>query len=297
MTSRPCVSRSSLRGTKPIGVSAAPALPSQRSAIQRRTRRFSPKPGHMKRPFLSCRNQLTWKIFGSFFAAAGERQPVRPVVAEVVAAERLHRHRVATHDAHLSDRRGRGFGRHAGAHEHAVGPVARLVHERRHFAAAAAEQDRGDRHTFRGVGERRVDRILFAETVKREFGCAAGPLPGVYGRPCQSSTGVAAVEPLPPRLIISRDRDVREDRVVLDHVVGVVVRLAVRARHDAEVAGLRIDRAELAVLADVQPADVVADRPHFPARHRCRRHQHRKVGLAAGGRERRSDVVRASFGL
>ena len=34
--------------------------------------------------------------------SAGLRtQPVRPVVAEVVAAEGLHRHRVATHDAHL----------------------------------------------------------------------------------------------------------------------------------------------------------------------------------------------------
>src|SRR5690349_15304181 len=30
----------------------------------------------------------------------------------------------------------------------------------------------------------------FALTVKREFGCAAGPLAGSYGRPCQSVTGV-----------------------------------------------------------------------------------------------------------
>ena len=32
-------------------------------------------------------------------------------------------------------------------------------------------------------------------TVKREFGCAAGPLPGVYGLPCQSNAGVPCSMP------------------------------------------------------------------------------------------------------
>ena len=65
---------------------------------------------------------------------AFEPQPVRQVVGEVVAAERLHRHRVTAHDADLAGGRGRGLRRHAGADHHAVRPVAGFVHQRRDFA-------------------------------------------------------------------------------------------------------------------------------------------------------------------
>ena len=42
----------------------------------------------------------------------------------------------------------------------------------------------------------------------------------------------------------------------------------------------------------MQPGDVVADGPDLPARHRVGRNEHREIGLAAGGRERRGDVMR-----
>src|SRR5205809_7906165 len=42
-----------------------------------------------------------------------------------------------------------------------------------------------------------IDGHWLASTVKREFGCAAGPLPGCHGRPCQSvrPAGTSGVRP------------------------------------------------------------------------------------------------------
>src|SRR5688500_2572664 len=45
-----------------------------------------PEPVHVKNP-------------GQILATSLQLEPVSPVVSEVVAAERLHRHRIATHDA------------------------------------------------------------------------------------------------------------------------------------------------------------------------------------------------------
>ena len=63
----------------------------------------------------------------------------------------------------------------------------------------------------------------------------------------------AAFQAFPPWLVVGGDRDVREDRVVLNHVVRVVIRLAIGARNDTEVAGFRIDRPQRAVGTDVDP--------------------------------------------
>ena len=89
-------------GSRPIGVSTASASPLTRSNTHFRTRLFSPKPGHRKRPSSSRRNQLTKKIFGRLAVSVrlADRQPVGEVVGEVVAAERQHRHRV---EAQLAD--------------------------------------------------------------------------------------------------------------------------------------------------------------------------------------------------
>ncbi|EEF93412.1 hypothetical protein CATMIT_01959, partial [Catenibacterium mitsuokai DSM 15897] len=83
------------------------------------------------------------------------------------------------------------------------------------------------------------------------------------------------------------------DGVGLDRSQRVRVRLGRGARRDAEVAGLGIDRVQAAVGARTHPADVVADRPHLPAGLAIafRRNQHGQVGLAAGRRERRCDVM------
>src|SRR5262245_9052313 len=42
-----------------------------------------------------------------------------------------------------------------------------------------------------------IDGHWLARTVNREFGCAAGPLPGCHGRPCQSvrPAGTSGVRP------------------------------------------------------------------------------------------------------
>src|SRR4029453_11309580 len=85
-----------------------------------------------------------------------EAEPVSPVVAEVVAAEGLHRHGVATYHPDLAYGCGRVFRGHTPAEQHAVTPVARLVHQRCHLAPPAAEQDRGDRYALGRFGERRV---------------------------------------------------------------------------------------------------------------------------------------------
>ena len=47
----------------------------------------------------------SWQLVGTF----GERQPVRPVVCEVVAAKRFHCHRVAADNAYFTDIRCRRF--------------------------------------------------------------------------------------------------------------------------------------------------------------------------------------------
>ena len=51
-SARPSQSSADSVGTRPIGVSAAAPLPFTRSIIHSSTRRFSPKPGHTKRPSL-----------------------------------------------------------------------------------------------------------------------------------------------------------------------------------------------------------------------------------------------------
>ncbi len=76
-------------------------------------------------------------------------EPVPPVVGKVVAAERLHGHRVAAHHADLPDRRRGGLRGDGRADQHAVLPVARLIDERCDFAPPAAEHERGDRHALR----------------------------------------------------------------------------------------------------------------------------------------------------
>ena len=70
----------------------------------------------------------------------------------------------------------------------------------------------------------------------------------------------------------------------------------VRARRDAEVAGLGVDRVEPPVVADAHPRDVVADGPDLPALEALGRDHHREVRLAARARERGRDVRHLAFG-
>ena len=205
------------------------------------TRRLSPKPGHRNLPAASWRNQLTWKMRGGCLQPRAHAAASAPVVAEVVAAERLHRHRVAAHDADRAGGGGGGLGGHRGADQHAVLPVARLVDQRRQLAPPAAEDQRRDRHAARVLGrpasssgsalarDREARVRMRRRAVLRHR--RAGPASRWPASPCLAA--------FPPGLVVGRQRDVGEQRVAADHLVGVAVGLRVGARHDAEVAGLR----------------------------------------------------------
>ena len=110
-TSRPWCRCPSGRGTSPTGVSTrrrrcprSGGRPTPARGCSRRS------PGHRNLPSSSLRNQLTWKIFGSFAGSAllADLQPVPEVVAHVVAAEGQHRERV---EAQLADVARGGGGR------------------------------------------------------------------------------------------------------------------------------------------------------------------------------------------
>jgi hypothetical protein len=100
----------------------------------------------------------------------------------------------------------------------------------------------------------------------------------------------------PPGLVVRRAPHVREDRVVVDHVERVLVGLFVGTGHDAEVAGFRVDGAQDTILIEVQPGDIVTQRPDLPAGQRVRRYKHREIGLAACRREGAGDVVGLAVG-
>ena len=143
------------------------------------------------------------------------------VVAHVVAAEGQHRHRVAAHDADLAGRRGGGLRAERRAEEDAVRPVERLEHERHGGRAAAAEDDRGDRHAL-GIVRRACES---AGLLRRRRGEArssgARPSrssPSSTGWPCQSVSSSGTSPSLPshhtsPSLVM---RDVGEDGVLGD---------------------------------------------------------------------------------
>jgi len=69
------------------------------------------------------------------------------VVAHVISAKGAHGHWVAPHFAELAEMCGRAFRGHRRPEEHAMLPIERLVDQRGQMSAAAAENDRGNRHS------------------------------------------------------------------------------------------------------------------------------------------------------
>ena len=111
----------------------------------------------------------------------------------------------------------------------------------------------------------------------------------VVALPVDQVRGRLVGHALPPHVALVGQRDVGEDGVAPHGAHRVGVGLHRRSRRDAEEPGLRVDRVQATVLAVAHPADVVADRLDLPARDA--RLEHREVGLAAGARERRGQVV------
>src|ERR1700721_3831156 len=75
--------------------------------------------------------------------------PMRPVIAEVIAGERLHGHGIPPNHADGLCGRCRRFRRDAGPDQYSVQPIARLVYERRERAPAAAEHNPRGGHATR----------------------------------------------------------------------------------------------------------------------------------------------------
>ena len=102
------------------------------------------------------------------------------------------------------------------------------------------ENDRGDRDAGRVLGQRRVFRIVGRGNGESRVGMGGrGRCPALYGLPLPVDRRLADVLVFPPRLVFRGHRDVCVDRVVLDHVERGAVRVLVRARNHAEIAGFR----------------------------------------------------------
>ena len=118
----------------------------------------------------------------------------------------------------------------------------------------------------------------------------------VLALPVNQVRGWLVAHAFPPDVAVIGQRHVGEDGVTLQRVHAVRVGLEVRARGHTEIAGFGVDGVQPAILVGLDPGDVVPDGADLPAAEARRRHQHRKVGLAAGAGEGRGDVVLASFG-
>ena len=136
-----------------------------------------------------------------------------------------------------------------------------------------------------------------AGAVKRALGCAAlAPVSlaicGVHLLPCQSwhSFGRCVCHALPPHAALGRKRDIGEDTFPGERRHRVRVGFVRCSGRDSEEARFRIDGAQTALRAGLDPGNVVAHRPDLPAFESTRRNQHGQVRLAASAGKRRSDV-------
>ena len=224
-------------------------------------------------------------------------QPVVEVVAHVVTAERQHGERVATYDALRAESGCGGFRAERSGHVHAEIPVEGFIDQRHRGGAAAAEDEGRNRHALRVFPfliNRRALRSRRGKARIRVRRLAAGFL-GDFRRPVLALPvdGVrrrVLGHAFPPHVAVVGQRDVGEDDVFLQGGHRVVVGLFVGARRNAEEAGFRVDRVELAVFAGFDPGDVITDCCDLPATEALRRDEHGKVGLAAGRRESGGDV-------
>ena len=242
------------------------------------------EPIHMKNP-------------GCLTQAARHLDPMPEIVAHVIAAEGQHRHGVA---AHLADGAGCGRGHfrsHRRAGINARAPIEGLIHQRHRRRAAAAEDERADRHAL-GSFPRRIDsgalRRGRGETgigVRRFRAGLLGDLrrPAI-ALPVEAFGWRFVGHALPPHAAFGSQRDIGEDRVARQRIHGVRIRVARGARSHAEEAGFRVDGAQAAVGVGLDPRDVVADRPDLPALESGRRNQHGEIGFSAGAGKRRGDV-------
>ena len=87
-------------------------------------------------------------------------EPVVEIISDVISAERQHRHWIATHLTDSTGRRGGCFRSHRSTEVNTVSPIERLIDERRRIAAASAENDRADWHSFAFLDIRIQRRVV-----------------------------------------------------------------------------------------------------------------------------------------
>ncbi len=225
--------------------------------------------------------------------------PVAEVVAHVVAAERQHGHGVTAHFADGARSGSRHLTAHGGACIDAADPVEGLINERHRGGPTPPKDDGRNGHAFwlfpigidRGAlggwrGEARVWMGGHGARFLREFRRPLIALPvGAFGGWCFRHA-------FPPDAAVRRERDIGKDGVFPQRGHRVGIGLVAGARGDAEEASFRIDRVEPTVRPWLQPGDVIAHGPDFPALllEMLRRDEHGKVRLATGARESRRHV-------
>ena len=176
-------------------------------------------------------------------------------------------------------------------------PIERLKDERHGIAPASTEDERADRHAFAffDIGiQRRVVAHRRGETAVRMRGFFFRSWRPIVATPINRVRGRRAVFAFPPNIAVIGQSDICIKRVMLDRFHRVRIRFVTRARHDAEVTVLRIDR-EKPAIANLHPGDVVADGRHFPAAKMFRRNEHGKIGFATRAREGCGHVMLATL--
>ena len=103
-------------------------------------------------------------------------------------------------------------------------------------------------------------------------------------------------QPLPPGLPVLRKGHVGEDGVGSYGGQRVAVGGLARTGHHAEQAGLRVDRPQAPIAAQMHPGDILSHCVNAVAGVRGRRNQHGQIGLSTGRGKGRGDVVRLARG-
>ena len=198
-----------------------------------------------------------------------DRQPVRPVVGHVVAAERAA--------SRTGSRRSSPTVPSAAAvrSDEIVAPKKTPCSQSRASATRGTLVARrppkmiASMTTPRGSSQSsEMDGHWAAATVKRELGWAAGvPDAGVQSCPVQSTRWSGGLCVSPSHQTSPSSRRATLVKIVLPHMVSTAVALVdgAGAGRDAEEPGLGVDRAQLAVGARREPGDVVADGLDVPA--------------------------------
>ena len=237
---------------------------------------------------------------GSFLRieALADINPVLPVIPHVITTEREHRHRVTADNADCASGGGGSLRSHDRAYKYAVVPITGLIDQRSELRTAASEYKRGDWHTVRVFKLRADARAVDSRSGEAAIGMRAFLLAGLavprIALPVDCVGRRILIQTFPPDgVIIQIVRNIGKDGAFLRGGKGIRVGLVVRAGGNAKEAVLRVDSIQTAVRALADPGDIIADTPDLVSllEIALRRDQHGQIGLTAGGRERRTDIL------